>query len=82
MEEDKKIQIIEIKSGSDYKKHPSLNKALASNWNLTQGIVFSKFPLEEVDNILYLPYYMILFFGNVRNQESLIWKVDLAKLSI
>ncbi|MCI9042069.1 ATP-binding protein [Dubosiella newyorkensis] len=82
LEEDKKIQIIEIKSGSDYKKHPSLNKALASNWNLTQGIVFSKFPLEEVDNILYLPYYMILFFGNVRNQESLIWKVDLAKLSI
>jgi hypothetical protein len=57
--DDNAITIIEVKSGADYKKHPSLNSArVAYGSSINRSIVFSKNNLEVGDGILYLPLYM------------------------
>lgn len=53
------ISIIEVKSGEDYKKHASLNNAIANNsLRINRSIVLSRFNVEVVDGIIYLPLYM------------------------
>ncbi len=57
--DDNAITIIEVKSGANYKKHPSLNSArVAHGSRINRCIVFSKNNLEVDDGILYLPLYM------------------------
>lgn len=53
------ISIIEVKSGDDYKRHTSLNHAMADNaLCINRSIVLSRFNVEEDRGILYLPLYM------------------------
>lgn len=53
------ISIIEVKSGDDYKRHASLNHAMADNaLCINRSIVLSRFNVEEDRGILYLPLYM------------------------
>jgi hypothetical protein len=80
VEQNRKIDILEIKSGKDYKKHRALDKALEEDWDIHQAIVFSKYPLEKTDRILYLPFYMILFYADQGEDKPMIWKVDLSDL--
>ncbi len=59
----KRVIPIEIKSGNDYKKHSSLNQAMETeHWNLNQSYVFCKGNVEREGNVLYLPWYMVMFF--------------------
>ncbi len=60
--ENNKISIIEVKSGNDYKRHFSLNRAIEENHaKIERAMVFSKFNVENRDGILYYPLYMIMF---------------------
>lgn len=69
----KDVDILEIKSGSDYKKHPALTKALkVEGWVFRQKIVFCKGNVREEDGILYLPFYMILFYA-CKEARHLMW---------
>ena len=53
------ITIIEVKSGTEYKKHASLNNALASNaMSIDRCIVLSANNVEVENGIIYLPLYM------------------------
>ena len=62
IEENNEITIIEVKSGSDYKRHASLNAALeAYSSRIGRAIVFSPFNLERSNDVLYLPLYMSQF---------------------
>lgn len=73
--------LLEIKSGNDFKKHPAMDHALETKqWKFEQTIVFSKSNVEEEEEILYLPWYMIMFFRQETEQESLIYKIDLTGL--
>lgn len=73
-----KIDILEIKSGNDYKKHSSLNKVSSvSNWKFGRNIVFCKGNVEKEDKIEYLPWYMIMFYEMEREPESFIYEVNL-----
>jgi predicted AAA+ superfamily ATPase len=60
--ENRGISIIEVKSGEQYKRHASLDYAL-SNYDsqINRAIVFSKFNVEQTEDILYLPLYMAMF---------------------
>lgn len=70
--------LLEIKSGNDFKKHLAMDHALETKqWKFEQTIVFSKSNVEEEEEILYLPWYMIMFFRQEAEQESLIYKIDL-----
>ena len=53
------ITIIEVKSGVEYKKHASLNNAIASNaMKIDRSIVLSANNIEVDNGIIYLPLYM------------------------
>lgn len=75
------IDLFEIKSGNDWKKHSSLTKAIQSaEWEFSGTFVFCKGNLEQQDSILYLPFYMIMFYQPERSPESLLWKPEMNAL--
>ncbi len=64
LQDDQDVMVVEIKSGKDFKKHPSLTKALETeNWNVKRAIVFCEGNVEQDGDILYLPWYMAMFFS-------------------
>lgn len=70
--------VVEIKSGSDYKKHSAMDHAIKTeNWKFGNCIVFSKSNVEEESGILYLPWYMVIFYRQEVPQEQMIYKIDL-----
>lgn len=75
------VDLIEIKSGSDFKKHSALDKVLkVENWKSKQAIVFCSSNIQLENGILYLPWYMAIFLKQNQLHEQLIYKVDLSKL--
>lgn len=75
------IDLVEIKSGNDYKKHSALNKALSvSNWQFDRALVFCKGNIEKEEKVTYLPWYMVMFYQHKVIQNSMIYEIDLAGL--
>lgn len=75
-------ELLEIKSGQDFKKHPAMNHAMQTEqWKFEHCIVFSKFNIEVENGILYLPWYMIMFFQQQKEPEQMIYEIDLSSLS-
>ncbi len=75
------IQLIEVKSGNDYKKHLAIDHATAvSNWKFDKNIVFSKANIEQEQDILYLPWYMVMFVKPDKIPEQMIYQVDVSQL--
>lgn len=75
-------ELLEIKSGQDFKKHPAMNHAIQTEqWKFEHCIVFSKFNVEVENGILYLPWYMIMFFQQQKEPEQMIYEIDLSSLS-
>ncbi len=75
VQQENKVIPIEIKSGKDYKSHKALNNALNINsWSLNKGIVFCMNNIQKDNNIVYLPWYMIMFFKQKTLQDL---KIDL-----
>jgi predicted AAA+ superfamily ATPase len=57
-----KVSIVEVKSGKDYKRHASLDAAIAiKNNNIGRPMVFSRFNVEKDNGIIYYPLYMTMF---------------------
>ena len=53
---------IEVKSGSDYKRHPSLSKILNNtNLNIESAVVLCNSNTQTDNNITYFPLYMAMF---------------------
>ncbi len=76
------IDLLEIKSGSDYKKHPALNHVSeTSNWKFGKKYVFCKGNVERQGEIIYLPWYMIMFY-KMDEPEELVYTVDLSALML
>ena len=78
-----KIYPIEIKSGNSYKSHASLDFALQNKtWDLTQGYVFCSGNVETEGEIVYLPWYMVMFLQQNMVSRGNIVEVDLSGLQI
>ena len=77
-----KLDVIEIKSGNDFKKHPALNHMIETDvWEFHRKIVFCKDNVTEEGEILYLPWYMICFYQMEEMPEQWIYQVDLSALT-
>lgn len=77
------VDLIEIKSGNDYKKHNALNKiAGVSNWNFEKEYVFCNGNVEQNGEIVYLPWYMIMFYKVEELPKKFIYEIDLSTLEI
>lgn len=75
-------RLIEVKSGNDYKKHSALDKIRSvSEWTFRDSIVLCKGNLEAVDDVLYLPWYMMIFVCPDAPPQGLIYEVDLSALN-
>ena len=76
------IDLIEVKSGADYKKHAALDRIMnVENWKTTQAIVFCRDNVQISDDVLYLPWYMAVFYRQKQISEGSVYKVDLSSLS-
>lgn len=75
------IDLIEIKSGNDYTKHPALDNMMKTdNWSFGEKIVLCKGNIRKQGEILYLPWYMIMFYRPDPVPEGYIYEVDLSAL--
>ena len=75
------IDLTEIKSGNDYTKHPALDNMMKTdNWSFGEKIVFCKGNIRKQGEILYLPWYMIMFYRPDPVPEGYIYEVDLSAL--
>lgn len=75
------VNLVEVKSGNEFKKHPALRNALeVEQWKFDEITVFSKSNVEEDGRITYLPWYMVIFFVNKPVNKELIHRLDLSGL--
>lgn len=73
-----KVIPLEIKSGTDYKKHAALNNVLAvEEWKLNKAFVFRSGNVEKEENIVYLPWYMVMFIKKDEIQKNMKFEVPL-----
>ncbi len=76
-----KIDLVEIKSGNDYYQHSALERVMAvDEWKTNQSIVFCKGNVEEKNNIIYLPWYMVMFFKPHQIPTGTSFIVDISQL--
>ena len=75
------IELIEIKSGNDYKKHNALDNVRGmSKWNIENSYVFCKDNIHVENGIKYLPWYMIMFLKREKIDAGTIFEVDISSL--
>lgn len=73
IQQNSKVIPIEIKSGKNYKSHQTLNNILnVKDWDLKQGIVFCMNNISKENNIVYLPWYMVMFIKEYINNNLLV----------
>ncbi len=72
---------IEVKSGKDYKRHVALENLLNNNsYNINKAYTLCQGNIESINNRIYLPIYMIMFFKNKRDVETQIVNIDISAL--
>ncbi len=76
-----RIQLVEVKSGKDYKKHASLDRVRqVKEWQAEKSYVFCQGNIEEADGVTYLPWYEIMFLQPDRLPETMKFEVDISAL--
>ena len=76
-----RIQLMEVKSGGDYKKHAALDKVRrVEEWKLDRSYVFCKGNVEVDDGVTYLPWYLVMFLKPEELPRELIYQVDISGL--
>lgn len=75
------VELIEVKSGKDYKRHPSLDKVLSMDeWKIEKAYVLCPGDVEVEGNITYLPWYMVMFLRPAQLPKEMKYEVDLSGL--
>ena len=76
-----KVDLIEVKSGNDYKKHHALNKIFQiEEWKFGNAYVFCKGNIEQEKETIYLPWYMSMFYKVKQIEQNQIFEIDLSGL--
>ena len=77
------IDLIEVKSRKDYRKHPALGKVLSvDTWKFKNAYVLCQGNIEERNGILYLPWYLSIFLKPAQIPENMICELDLSGLRV
>lgn len=62
---------VEVKSGKDYKRHQALNNILSNEeYSVEKAYVFCQDNVNEVERIIYLPIYMLMFFHKTDVEDA------------
>ena len=74
-------ELVEVKSGNDYKTHSALNKIRnTEGWKFRKASVFCKGNVELENGVLYYPWYMILFAKPFQAPKEMKYEIDLSAL--
>lgn len=75
------IDLIEVKSGNDYKKHSALdNVRKVSEWKIKNSYVLCKGNLSEENGVKYIPWYMVMFLKPEKISRGIKYEVDISAL--
>jgi len=70
------IDLLEIKSGKDYHRHRALdNVAAVEGWYFGRKIVFAPGNVEVNGDVLYLPWYMVMFYRDAVIRKSQVYQI-------
>lgn len=73
--------LIEVKSGSDYKKHKSLDNVLAvGGWHFGRRCVLCRDNIQSEGGVDYLPWYLCMFLREAETPKGLTYEVDISGL--
>ena len=76
------VDLIEAKSGTDYKKHKALDNVMAvEGWKFGNVRVLCQGNVESEGKITYLPWYMYIFICRREVPKGLVYKVDISTLN-
>ena len=75
------IELLEIKSGNDFKKHSALDRVRRiEGWKFNRSMVFCKGNIEIEDDVQYYPWYMIMFATAYQIPKEMKYEIDLSAL--
>ena len=75
------IDLVEVKSGNDFKVHSALNRVRrVEGWAFDHASVFCKGNVETDDGVQYYPWYMIMFMTAYQAPKEMKYEVDLSAL--
>ena len=75
------IDLVEVKSGNDFKVHSALNKIRrVEGWNFGGATVFCKGNVETDGDVQYYPWYMIMFMAAYQAPKEMKYEIDLSTL--
>lgn len=76
------VDLLEVKSGTDYKKHKALdNVASVRGWSFDSINVLCRDDLGYLEEVRYIPWYMIMFIHAPDLPKNQKYEVDLSGLS-
>lgn len=72
---------IEVKTGKDYKRHVALENLLNNqSYNINKAYTLYQDNIQCVNNSIYLPIYLIMFFKNIKDVKSNVIHIDISAL--
>lgn len=77
------IDIVEVKSGNDYKKHKALDNVMSvREWKFGACYVLCKGNISKDADVIYLPWYLVMFIKQSELPDSLKYEIDLSGLNV
>lgn len=75
------VDLLEVKSGNDYKKHPTLTNVLKNpGWSFEKAYVLCGDNIQVEERITYLPWYLVMFIKRQQLPSNTIYEVDVSAL--
>lgn len=75
------IDLVEVKSGNDFKIHPALDKIRrVEGWKFDRSLVFCKGNVETDGGVQYYPWYMVMFMTAYQAPKEMKYEIDLRAL--
>ena len=79
LQNSRKLELLSVKSGHDYHRHTALTNVLSEqSWTFRQATILCKDNVAVEDNIVYLPFYMIMFLRPSDDPATFIVDVDIS----
>jgi hypothetical protein len=76
-----RVDMVEVKSGSDYRRHKALDNILSiGEWNFGNAYVLCQGNIEAEGSVTYLPWYLAMFLRQIKMPNNLTYEIDISGL--
>lgn len=75
------VELIEAKSGNDFKMHSAMDRIRKiEGWKFEKATVLCKGNIEAVEGVWYYPWYMVMFMKVHQPPKTMKYEIDLSAL--